>query len=152
MSFMFKAAVTICSDFGDQENQVCHCYHCFPVYLPWSDGTGWHDLIFLNDEFRPAFLLSSIQYSWAFLVGQMVKNLPAMWEIWVWCLGWEDPLKEESLPVLWPGEFTKSQARLSDFHFSFPGRWGRPLVQFSGLSSFILSSTQSFPICLLMGP
>ena len=25
--------------------------HCFPIYLPWSDGTGCHDLRFLNDEF-----------------------------------------------------------------------------------------------------
>jgi len=25
---------TICSDFGDQENKVCHCFHCFPIYLP----------------------------------------------------------------------------------------------------------------------
>ena len=25
------------------------------------------------------------------LVALMVKNLPAMWEIWVWSLGWEDP-------------------------------------------------------------
>ena len=33
------AAVTICSDFGAQENKVCHCFHCFPIYLPWSDGT-----------------------------------------------------------------------------------------------------------------
>ena len=24
------AAVTICSDFGAQENKVCHCFHCFP--------------------------------------------------------------------------------------------------------------------------
>ena len=24
--------------------------HCFPIYLPWSDGTGWHDLSFLNVE------------------------------------------------------------------------------------------------------
>ena len=32
------AAVTICSDFGAQENEVCHCFHCFPIYLPWSDG------------------------------------------------------------------------------------------------------------------
>ena len=32
--------------------------------------------------------------SWASLVAQMVKNLPAMWEIWVRSLGWEDPLKE----------------------------------------------------------
>ena len=27
---------------------VCHC---FPIYLPWSDGTGWHDLCFPNAEF-----------------------------------------------------------------------------------------------------
>ena len=50
----FMAAVTICSGFGAQENKVCHCFHCFPIYLPWSDwgqeekGTtedemaGWH--------------------------------------------------------------------------------------------------------------
>ena len=33
-------------------------------------------------------------YSWASLLAQMVKNLPAMWEIWVRALGWEDPLEE----------------------------------------------------------
>ena len=27
-------------------------------------------------------------------MAQMVKNLPAMWETWVWSLGWEDPLEE----------------------------------------------------------
>ena len=32
--------------------------------------------------------------SWASLVDQMVKNLPAMWETWVRSLGWEDPLDE----------------------------------------------------------
>ena len=41
-SFNFKAAVIICSDFGAQENEVCHCFHCFPIYLLWIDGTGWH--------------------------------------------------------------------------------------------------------------
>ena len=25
--------------------------HCFPIYLPWSDATGCHDLTFLNVEF-----------------------------------------------------------------------------------------------------
>ena len=29
---------------------VCRCSHCFPIYLPWSDGTGCHDLSFLNVE------------------------------------------------------------------------------------------------------
>ena len=33
-----------------------------------------------------------LQYSWASLVAQLVKNLPAMQETWVWSLGWEDPL------------------------------------------------------------
>ena len=25
-------------------------WHCFPIYFPWSDGTGCHDLCFLNVE------------------------------------------------------------------------------------------------------
>ena len=29
---------------------VCHCFHCFPIYLPWSDWTRCHDLHFLNVE------------------------------------------------------------------------------------------------------
>ena len=43
----------------------------------------------------------------ASLVGQLVKNLPAMWETWVRSLGWEDPLEKRTLPtpVFWPGEF-----------------------------------------------
>ena len=32
--FNFMAAVTICSDFGAPQNKVCHCFHCFPIYLP----------------------------------------------------------------------------------------------------------------------
>ena len=35
-----------------------------------------------------------LQYSWTFLVAQLVKNLPAMWETWVWSLGWKDPLEK----------------------------------------------------------
>ena len=34
-----------------------------------------------------------LQYSWASLVAQLVKNLSAMWETWVVSLGWEDPLE-----------------------------------------------------------
>ena len=35
-----------------------------------------------------------LQYSWASLVAQTVKNPTAMWETWVRSLGWEDPLQE----------------------------------------------------------
>ena len=33
-------------------------------------------------------------YVRASLVAQLVKNLPAMQETWVWSLGWEDPLEK----------------------------------------------------------
>ena len=35
-----------------------------------------------------------LQDSWASLVSQLVKNLPAMQETWVQSLGWEDPLEK----------------------------------------------------------
>ena len=37
---------------------------------------------------HPLFLLAS-------LVAQRLKRLPAMREMWVWSLGWEDPLEKE---------------------------------------------------------
>ena len=35
-----------------------------------------------------------LQYSWASLVAQLIKNPPAMRETWVQSLGWEDPLEK----------------------------------------------------------
>ena len=35
-----------------------------------------------------------LQYSWASLVAQLVKNPPVMWETCVRSLGWEDPLEK----------------------------------------------------------
>ena len=40
VSFNFMAAIIICNDFGAQKNKVCHCFHCFPTYLPWSNGSS----------------------------------------------------------------------------------------------------------------
>ena len=66
-----------------------------------------------------------LQYSWASLVAQLVKNLPAMRETWVEKIPW----RRERLPtpVFWPTEFhglyspwvVKSQTWLSNFHFTF---------------------------------
>ena len=44
-----------------------------------------------------------LQYSWASLVAQLVKNLPAMQETWVKSLAWEGPPKKKRLPtsVFW---------------------------------------------------
>ena len=32
-----KPLVPFCSNFGAPQNKVYHCFHCFPIYLPWSD-------------------------------------------------------------------------------------------------------------------
>ena len=38
--------------FGAPQNKMCQCFHCFPIYLPWSDGTlDAMVLVFLNVEF-----------------------------------------------------------------------------------------------------
>ena len=60
------AAVTMCRDFGTQENKVCYC---FPIYLPWSDGTRCHDLCFLNVEL---FFFSSMVTAQSFI--RQTKN------------------------------------------------------------------------------
>ena len=61
-SFNFMAEITICSDFGAPQNKDCHCFHYFPIYLPWSDGTGCHELVFWTLSFKPTFSLSSFTF------------------------------------------------------------------------------------------
>ena len=61
-SDLAAAAVTICSDFGDQGNKVSHCFHCFPIYLPWSDETRCNDLIFWKLSFKSTLSLSSFTF------------------------------------------------------------------------------------------
>ena len=53
------AAVTICSDLGTPQNKLCHCFHCFPIYLSWSDGIRCHDL---------SSLFKSCGHCWVFQI------------------------------------------------------------------------------------
>ena len=41
-----------------------------------------------------------LQYYWASLVAQLVKNPLAMWETWVQSLGWKDPLEKRKATQL----------------------------------------------------
>ena len=68
-----------------------------------------------------------LQYSWASLGAQLVKNLPAMQEVWVRSPGWEDPLEKgravHSSILAWRIPRTVQsmgslRVRLRDFHFS----------------------------------
>ena len=57
-----------------------------------------------------------LQYSWASLVAQTVKNPPAMPGTWVQSLGWEDPLEEgmatHSSVLAWRIPWTEEPGRL----------------------------------------
>ena len=69
---------------------------------------------------------SLLWYSWASLVAQLVKNLPAMQETWVRSLGWKDPLEKgkatHSSILAWRISLTvvhavtRSLTQLSNFH------------------------------------
>ena len=50
--------------------------------------------LILGSRRSPEGIGYPLQYSWAFLVAQMVKNPPAMRETWVQSLGWDNPLEE----------------------------------------------------------
>ena len=54
------AEVNTCSDFGALK--VFHCFHCFPIYLPWSDGTNTMILVFWMLSSKPVFSLSSFTF------------------------------------------------------------------------------------------
>ena len=51
------AAVTICSDFGAQENKVCQCFHCFLIYLPWWMGLDTMIIVFWMLSFKSSAYL-----------------------------------------------------------------------------------------------
>ena len=54
----------MCSDFRGQENKVSHCFHCFSIYLPCSDGTSDGTMIFVfwMLSFKPTFSLSAFSF------------------------------------------------------------------------------------------
>ena len=79
----------------------------------------------------------------------------AMWETWVWSLGWEDPLEKgktiHSSILAWrihglysPWRVTKSQTGLSNFHFHSPFHQPCFFIDFWGASSQISTSGNSY--------
>ena len=66
-----------------------------------------------------------LQYSWASLMAQMVKNLPAMRDTWVWSLVGKVPWRRawQPIPVFWPGEspWTEEPGRLQSIELQRVG-------------------------------
>ena len=95
-----------------------------------------------SGRFPEEWLGYPLQYSWASLVAQMVKILPAMWETWVPSLGWEDPLEKgmatHSSTLSWEIPWTEEPGRLQSF-FSysiqvFYPNWAMPYFLYHDLN------------------
>ena len=62
--------------------------------LSYTFHLGVVPKIFFSPILFEFFIFELLLLPMGFLVAQLVKNLPAIWEIWVQSLGWEDPLEE----------------------------------------------------------
>ena len=76
---------------------LCKWFQGFPgssAYKECSNNAGYPSLIPGLRRSPGEGIGYPVQFSWASLVGLMVKNLPEMWETWVRSLGWEDHLEK----------------------------------------------------------
>ena len=77
------ACPALCGEFGESSaDRESACNAGNPSSIPGSERSPGEGIS------------HPLQYSWASLVAQMVKNPPAMKETWVRPLDWEDPLEE----------------------------------------------------------
>ena len=62
VSFNFMATVTVCSDFGAQENKICHLFQFFPHFCHKVMGLDAMILVFCILSFKPTFSLLSFPF------------------------------------------------------------------------------------------
>ena len=110
------------------------------------------------------------QEPWASLVAQLVKNPPAMWETWVWSLGWEDPLEKGKAThsgilawrIPWTSPWDHKESDMTEqlsLHFHFQEPWKRFIKEFmaelkaiwTGLCSRICESVGLAVFCFPLG-
>ena len=125
------------SGFGEPWNKVYKCYIRVDVFKIWGFPGSSADKGSTGKAGDPGLIPGlgkspgegigyPLQYSWASLVAQMIKNLPAMWKTWVLSLvgkspgggacpilAWRIPMDREAWRSTVHG-VTKSQTRLSD--------------------------------------
>ena len=76
---------------------VCSCFQGSPDSSVGKESTysaGDPSLIPESGRSAGEGIGYPLQYPWASLVIQQVKNPPAIWDTWVQSLGWEDPLEK----------------------------------------------------------
>ena len=92
--------IILCEEMGrGQVHLLCPEYDTAPRTL---DGLQLNQVLFSRNSMLP--------------MAQMVKNSPAMWENWVWSLGWEDPVEKglatHSSILAWRSQWTEEPGGL----------------------------------------
>ena len=82
------AAITFHSDFGAQENKLCHCFHCFHIYCHEVMGLDAMIFVFWMLSFKPAFSLSSFTF---------IKRLFSSFSFSAIRVGWATYLRQVGL-------------------------------------------------------
>ena len=144
------AAVTICSDFGAQKNKVCHC---FPIYLPWSDGTGCHDLTYIyikhgglelyRLDLTPSLHFSAVQETWVRYLSQEnpleKKGMATHSNLLAWRIPWtEEPGGLQSM-----GSQRAGHDWVTNTHFTAAFR-----PKQSHLAAWITDTAEMYSMCL----
>ena len=131
-----SAAATIYSDFGAQENKVCHCFHCFPVYLPWSDETRCHDLHFWMLIFKAALSLLQHMSITYFITGKLYLLMHFSYFTHSTLFCWQSPDGSLHLQVCFC-----SVLFVELFFFIFTCKWNNLVFAFLWLTYLTLNST-----------
>ena len=72
----------------------------------------WNVLLSSSDDPKLKGEMLEFEQCWAYPLAKMIKNLPALQEIWVWSLGQEDPLEKGMVShsiVFLPGEVQRTE-------------------------------------------
>ena len=86
----------------------------------------------------------------------MEKNLLALWETWVWCLDWENPLEEGPIPVLLTGESHGQRSLVATVHgvtrnWTQLSDWAHTHCQSHEVTLELPSSVTTFPGAIPLG-
>ena len=82
------------SSLGEEIGYPLQCFLASQASQMIKNHLQWRRSRFDPRVGRSPWRSKPLQYSWASLVTQLIKNLPAVWETWVLSVGWEDPLEK----------------------------------------------------------